>query len=52
MNRRQFLSATASAFTVPALFGAQAGANETQVRIRYFDARRGARSRDVAFAPY
>lgn len=51
MNRRQFLSATTSAFAFSALFGAHTGAKETQFRIRYFDARPGARSRDVAFAP-
>lgn len=51
MNRRQFLSTTTSALAVSAFFGVYAGANETQFRIRYFDARPGAGSRDVAFAP-
>ena len=51
MNRRHFLAATASALAVPAFFGASARAAETEVRVRYFDARPGARSRDVAFAP-
>ena len=51
MNRRQFVSATVASFTVPAIFRASAHAQDTPVRITYFEARPGARSRDVAFAP-
>ena len=51
MHRRQVLAATASMLVVPALFSAAARAEEEEIRVRYFDARPGARSRDVAFAP-
>ena len=51
MNRRQFVSATVSAFALPSIFRAPARAQDTPVRITYFEARPGARSRDVAFAP-
>ncbi len=51
MYRRQFLFATASSLVVSAYSGLPSIAGSASARITYFDARPGARSRDIAFAP-
>ena len=51
MQRRQFLGATAATLAGPALLGWPLGVSAADYRVRYFPARPGARSRDVALAP-